>query len=79
MRRRELITLIGGMATLPFAVRAKHVPVIGFLCSGSSVSDAPRLAAVARGLSESGFVLGRDVSVKMIDFGLWQPIWLEVR
>ncbi len=64
MRRREFVTLIGAAATLPFAVCAQQNPVIGFLCGGSSVSDAARVAAVERGLSESGFVLGRNVSAE---------------
>lgn len=58
------MTLIGGTAALPFAVRAQQMPVIGFLCSGSSVSDGARVAAVERGLSESGYVLGRNVSAE---------------
>lgn len=40
------------------------MPVIGFLCSGSSVSDAPRVAAVQRGLAESGYVVGRNAAAE---------------
>ena len=67
MQRREFITLLGGAATMwPFAARAQQaaMPVIGFLCSGSRESDAPRLAAVQRGLDESGYVVGRNASAE---------------
>ena len=66
MRRREFINLIGGAVTWPLAARAQQgaMPVIGFLCSGSQVSDAPRVAAVQRGLSENGYVVGRNASAE---------------
>jgi putative tryptophan/tyrosine transport system substrate-binding protein len=65
MRRREVIALLGGAAmTWPFAARAQQpaLPVVGFLGSGSLQSDAFRLAAVQQGLTESGFVEGRNVA-----------------
>jgi putative tryptophan/tyrosine transport system substrate-binding protein len=66
MQRREFIGLIGVAATWPFAARAQQqaFPVVGFLCSGSSESDAPRVAAVQRGMHESGYVVGRNVSAE---------------
>ncbi len=64
MRRSEFIRLIGGTAALPLAAHAQRGPVIGFLCGGTSASDARRVAAVEQGLSESGFVLGRDVAAE---------------
>jgi len=66
MRRREIIAFIGGAATLPLAARAQQgvMPVIGFLCSGSQVSDAPRVAAVQQGLKESGYVEGRNATAE---------------
>jgi putative tryptophan/tyrosine transport system substrate-binding protein len=66
MQRREFITLIGGAATWPFAAHAQSgaMPVIGFLCSGSPESDAPRVAAVQRGLNESGYVEGRNAAAE---------------
>jgi putative ABC transport system substrate-binding protein len=65
MRRREFITLFGGAAvTWPSAARAQQPapPVVGFLGSGSLQSDAFRLAAVQQGLTESGYVEGRNVA-----------------
>ena len=65
MRRRDFITLLGGSAiTWPSAARAQQAapPVVGFLGSGSLQSDAFRLAAVQQGLTESGYVEGRNVA-----------------
>ena len=60
MRRRELITLFGGVvAILPFAARAqqKVMPVIGVLSTGPSSSySGPFMAAFRQGLSEAGYV-----------------------
>ena len=64
MKRREFITLIGGAAAaFPDVVYGQQpVAVIGLL--GSSASDDYRLmiAAFQKGLSEAGYVEGRNVS-----------------
>jgi putative tryptophan/tyrosine transport system substrate-binding protein len=64
MNRREFITLLGGVAAWPVAVRAQQptMPVIGFLSSGWQQSDASRLAAFREGLNETGNVGGHQVS-----------------
>jgi putative ABC transport system substrate-binding protein len=67
MRRRELITLLGGAAaTWPLAAHAQQqtMPLIGFL-SALSQSTAPHMtAAWQRGLRETGFVEGRNVAIE---------------
>jgi putative ABC transport system substrate-binding protein len=66
MRRRAFITLLGGAATWPLTARAQQprVPIIGYLGSGSPEADADRLQAVLQGLSETGFVEGRNVRIE---------------
>jgi putative tryptophan/tyrosine transport system substrate-binding protein len=66
MKRREVITLIGGAATWPFAARAQQpvMPVIGFLRSTTAAGSAHLVAAVRQGLGEAGFVEGQNVAIE---------------
>jgi putative ABC transport system substrate-binding protein len=65
MRRREFITLLGGVATMPFAALAQQqIPVIGFLSASSEAAVAGQLSAFRRGLGETGFIEGRNVAIE---------------
>ncbi len=66
MRRREFITLVGGVAAIAWPHRAfaqqRTVPVVGFLADGTPEGFAPRVAGVKAGLADAGFVEGQNVA-----------------
>jgi putative ABC transport system substrate-binding protein len=66
MRRREFITLLGGMAaTWPLAASSQQAtPVIGFLNGTSPAAFANNLRAVQQGLNETGYVDGRNAAIE---------------
>ena len=67
MKRRGIIRLIGCVAAAwPLAARAqqRRVPVVGFLCGGTQAGAANLLSAFRKGLSETGFVEGRNLAIE---------------
>ena len=67
MRRRELITLLGGTAAAwPLTVRAQQtaMPVIGYLSSFPADINPKLTQAFREGLNDAGFFEGRNLTIE---------------
>jgi putative tryptophan/tyrosine transport system substrate-binding protein len=66
MLRREFIAGIGSAAAWPLVARAQQAakPVIGIVNSGSAATSAGYVAAFRKGLGETGYVEGQNVTVE---------------
>ena len=67
MRRRDFIKVVAGSAVAwPLAARAQQpaMPVVGFVRDGSADATARLVAAFRKGLNETGYVEGQNVTVE---------------
>jgi hypothetical protein len=68
MRRRAFITLLGGAAAWPLAVRAQQstrVPKIGVLWPGVTFPPPPRMEAFRGALRQLGYIEGQNVAIEL--------------
>jgi putative ABC transport system substrate-binding protein len=88
IRRRTFIAGLGSAAVWPVVSRAQQsaLPVIGYVYTGTAEgSGGDQAAAFRKGLSESGFIEGRNVSsstggrrTTSLRCRKWSPIWCAV-
>ena len=66
MRKRAFLGLLGGAAAWPLAVRAQQLPLptVGYLTSLGRNDRSDLVDALRRGLSEAGYVEGRNVAIE---------------
>src|SRR5271167_1659894 len=66
MRRREFIAGLGSAAAWPLAARAQQpaLPVVGYVSTGSADDSVGVAAAFRKGLGETGYVEGQNVTVE---------------
>jgi putative ABC transport system substrate-binding protein len=67
MNRREFLLLLGSaMAVVrPLLAQQKAMPVIGYFAFGTADTAAPLVAAFRQGLSETGYLDGKNVTIEI--------------
>jgi putative tryptophan/tyrosine transport system substrate-binding protein len=67
VRRREFIKVVAGsVAAFPLGAHAQQsaMPVVGFVNAASAEGHEPHVSAFLKGLSEAGYVDGRNVAIE---------------
>src|SRR5579864_9502675 len=67
MKRREFMAIIGGAALgwpLPTHAQQPAMPVVGFVNGGSADAAVRFVAAFRKGLNETGYAEGQNVTVE---------------
>jgi putative tryptophan/tyrosine transport system substrate-binding protein len=66
MKRRDFIVVAGSLAAWPRAARAQPAatPVVGFINAASAQNYTRQVAAFHKGLAETGYVNGQNVSIE---------------
>src|SRR5215813_2231593 len=68
MRRRDVISLIGGAAAWPLVARAQQpaLPVIGYFSGRSPDAEAPMRDPFLKALADAGFAPGRNIAIEYL-------------
>jgi putative ABC transport system substrate-binding protein len=68
LKRREFITLLGGISAWPLAARAQQpaTPVVGVLSPPEVEANKPLLDAFRQALAEAGYVEGKNLVIEML-------------
>jgi hypothetical protein len=66
MRRREFIALVGSAAVWPLSGTAQQraMPTVGLLGSSTPETYAPFVTMIREGLSEAGYVDGKNLIIE---------------
>ena len=69
MRRRDIITLLGGTAaawSLTARAQQRRMPVIGILSTFTQTQSRPQIAEFRRGLYDNGLAEGQNVAIEYL-------------